>query len=295
MMAVGSGITVSGELVDYPVFTAQAIRYGLAALILIVGTKMAGRRIPRPRGREWLWLGALAATGLALFNVALVKAVDHAEPAAIAVIVSAVPLLLIMADAIRKGRAPSTGTVVGVMLVVVGAVIVQGGGRTNFDGIVWSLVALGGEAAFTLLAVPVLGSLGPFGVSTHTCWIATLQLAAIALILDGTNAVPELKAGEVFAIGYLAVVLTAIAFVLWYTAVEQLGSGTAGLFAGLLPVSAAATGLIPGLTTITPAVLGGSVVVGAGIVLGLAADRPSGSRLDAGSVSSAPSPSLEVK
>ncbi|HDH03659.1 MAG TPA: EamA family transporter, partial [Actinobacteria bacterium] len=132
MMAVGSGITVSGELVDYPVFTAQAIRYGLAALILIVGTKMAGRRIPRPRGREWLWLGALAATGLALFNVALVKAVDHAEPAAIAVIVSAVPLLLIMADAIRKGRAPSTGTVVGVMLVVVGAVIVQGGGRTNF-------------------------------------------------------------------------------------------------------------------------------------------------------------------
>ena len=244
------------------------------------------------------WLSALAATGLALFNVALVKAVDHAEPAAIAVIVSTVPVLLIMADAVRRGRVPSTGTVIGVVLVVVGAVIVQGGGRTSFGGIVWSMVALGGEAAFTLLAVPVLGSLGPFGVSTHTCWIATLQLAAIALVIDGTNALPEFGAGEIFAIGYLAVVLTAVAFVLWYTAVERLGSGTAGLFAGLLPVSAAATGLIPGLTTITPAVLGGSVIVGVGIALGLAADRSPGPQRDADSALSVPaaiddSPELE--
>lgn len=280
MMAVGSGITVSGELVDYPVFTAQAIRYGLAALILIVGTNTTGRRIPRPRGREWIWLSALAATGLASFNVALVKAVEHAEPAAIAVVVSTVPLVLIIADSVRKGSAPATGTVMGVVLVVVGAIIVQGGGRTSFEGVVWSLVALGGEAAFTLLAVPVLGSLGPFGVSTHTCWIATLQLTAIAVVVDGTNALPKLNTGEIFAIGYLAVVLTAIAFVLWYTAVEHLGSGIAGLLAGLLPVSAAATGLIPGLTTITPTVLGGSMVVGAGIALGLAGDRSSEVSLD---------------
>jgi len=269
MAVVGSGVTVSGDLVGYPVFTAQAIRYGCAAVLLAVGLRAAGRTIPMPRGVDWVWLLMLAATGQALYNVAVVQAVSEAEPAAVAVVIGSVPLVLTVAESIRTRTLPTMFTAAGVGLVVTGAALVQGGGRVTMSGVLWSLLALACEAAFTLLAIPILDRLGPFGVSTHTCWIAAVQLTVVALIADGGDAVPALAGQQIFAIAYLAVALTAVAFVLWYTAVQRIGASTAGLFAGLIPVSAAITGLISGLTTITPEVLGGTLIVGIGISIGL--------------------------
>jgi drug/metabolite transporter (DMT)-like permease len=163
--------------------------------------------------------------------------------------------------------------IAGVLLVVAGAAIVQGGGRTTIAGVAWSLLGLGCEASFTLLAVPILARLGPFSVSAHSCWIAAILLAATAVAADGGGALRRPETSQLLAIVYLAVVLTAIAFVLWYGAVDVLGPGSAGLFAGLIPIAAASSGLIPGLTTITVTVLGGSLIVGVGLAIGIAGDR----------------------
>jgi len=272
IFAVGTGVTVSAELVDYPVFATQAVRYAVATAILVSVVLVLRRPFPRPHGRDWLWLTGVAATGLVLFNIAVIRSVEHAEPAAVAVLIGAVPLVLLLAESVRLRRRPSPVLLAGAVLVVLGAALVQGGGRTSIEGLGWAAVALACEAAFTLLAVPVLGRLGAVGVSIHTCWIATLMLAALALGLDGTLALPAMHSGAVLALAYLAIVQTAIAFSLWYGAVGRLGPAVAGLFAGVMPIAAALTGVIPGLTTVTPLVIGGSVLVGLGIALGLSAN-----------------------
>ena len=271
MLAVGTGITVSAELVDYPVFGAQAVRYVAAAVLLLGAVVVLRRPVPRPRGSDWLWLIGVAATGLVLFNIAVIRSVEYAEPAAVAILISAVPLILLIGDAVRSRRRPSPQLVAGVLLVVVGAALVQGGGRTSVEGLAWAFLALLCEAAFTLLAVPVLGRLGAVGVSIHTCWMGALMFGALALGVDGAGALPPLHAGAVVALVYLALVQTAIAFSLWYSAVRILGAAVAGLFVGLMPVGAALSGLVPGLTTVTPAVNGGSILVGFGIAVGLSA------------------------
>lgn len=275
MTTVGSGIAISAALGDYPIFTAQSIRYAFASAILFGGAKLTGKTIPVPKGSDWFWLFLLAASGQALYNVAIVKAVGEAEPAVVAVFVGSVPLLLVLAEAISTKTRPTMTMVLGGSLVVGGAVMVQGAGQATTTGIIWSLVALACEAAFTLTAVPVLRRVGPVAVSAHACWLAAVQLAIIAALADGADAIRDPSSGEVFAITYLAIVLTAIAFVLWYTAVERIGPATAGLFAGLVPIAAAVTGIISGLTTITIEVLGGVGLVGAGIAIGLMTGRPS--------------------
>ena len=275
MIAVGAGVTVSAELVGYPVFGAQAVRYAVAAAILVGAVVVLKRPFPVPHGRDWLWLIAVAATGLVLFNIAVIRSVEYAEPAAVAILIGAVPLVLLLADSIRLRQRPSAALVVGAVLVVIGAALVQGGGRTTIEGLAWAAVALACEAAFTLLAVPVLGKLGAVGVSIHTCWIAALMLGALALGVDGAAALPPMHAGAILALAYLAIVQTAIAFSLWYSAVGILGPAVAGLFAGLMPIAAALTGVIPGLTTVTPMVIGGSIIVGIGIALGLSAQTRS--------------------
>jgi drug/metabolite transporter (DMT)-like permease len=271
MFAVGAGVTVSAELVDYPVFGAQAVRYAVAAAILVGAVLALRRPPPLPHGKDWLWLLGVAVTGLVLFNVAVIRAVEHAEPAAVAILIGAVPLVLLLAESIRLRQRPSPMLLAGAVLVVIGAALVQGGGRTTLEGLAWATLALACEAAFTLLAVPVLARLGALGVSIHTSWIAALMLGVLALAVDGAGALPPMPSGALVALAYLAIIQTAVAFSLWYSAVGILGAAVAGLFAGVMPIAAAITGVVPGLTTMTPLVIGGSILVGVGIAVGLAA------------------------
>ena len=78
----------------------------------------------------------------------------------------------------------------------------------------------------------------------------------------------RLRLDDALAGVYLAVAVTAVAFVLWYTCVQRLGSARAGLLTGIAPVSAAAVGVAVGGPMPGLAVWLGIAVVAAGLVLG---------------------------
>jgi hypothetical protein len=79
------------------------------------------------------------------------------------------------------------------------------------------VVAFGCEAAFALLAIPVLGRHGPWGVSVHATWLAAVIFAAIGLVRKGPAAASRLGHQDWLAIVYLGVAVTAAAFVMWYS------------------------------------------------------------------------------
>lgn len=270
MSLVGGSVGVSRELTSAPLFTAQAIRYAAASLVLFVLAKVARVPITRPRGREWLWLTGIAALGLALFNVAIVRGVAHAEPAVIAVAVACVPVVLGLIGPLLEGKAPSRRVLIAAVMVTAGSALVEGTGRADPIGIGWAAVALVCEASFTLLAVPVLGRHGAWGVSVHSVWIGTLMLAVLGLTTEGTAAAGRLTAAEWAALAYLAIMVTAVAFILWYSTVAALGAGAVGLLTGVAPVSAALTGIATGGRVPGPPVWLGVLVVVSGLAAGLA-------------------------
>lgn len=162
----------------------QAVRYTLAAVVLMVVLQATGRAVPRPRGREWAWVSGVALSGLVLFNVGVVRGVAHAEPAVIGVAIAAVPVLLALVGPLL-GRTPSSpSVVVAAMVVTLGA------------GLGYALLTLVSEAGFTLLAVPVLRRLGPHGVSLHAVWMAAAALWALSLATDGPGAALTLRAAS---------------------------------------------------------------------------------------------------
>ena len=269
MVCVGGSVAVSGVLTRAPVFTAEGVRYAVACLILLVLVRLAGRPLARPRGTEWLWLSGVAATGLVLFNVALVAGSRHAEPAVLGVAVACVPSLLALIGPLAEGSRPRAAGVAAALVVTCGAALVQGLGRTDGLGVAWAAAVFGCEAAFTLLAIPVLGRLGPWGVSVHTTWIAAVIFAAIGLAHEGPAAAARLGTRDWLAVGYLAVAVTAAAFVMWYSSVRRLGASRAGLLTGMAPVAAAVTGVLLGGPAPRPLVWAGLAVVAAGLTLGL--------------------------
>jgi drug/metabolite transporter (DMT)-like permease len=269
MALVGSQVAVSGVLADAPLFAVQALRYTLAALALLAVLRFTGRAVPVPRGREWAWLAGVALSGLVLFNVAVVRGVAHAEPAVIGVAVAAVPVLLALVGPLLGRTRPTPSVVVAAVVVTLGAVLVTGGGRTDAVGLGYALLTLVCEAGFTLLAVPVLRRLGPHGVSLHAVWIAAVALWALSLATEGPGAIQALRAEHVPATLHLALGVTVVAFLLWYTAVGRIGPGRAGLFTGVVPVASAVGGVLLGGPVPGPVVWLGVAVVVVGVVLGM--------------------------
>lgn len=273
MVFVGGSVAVSRMLVDAPLLTAQAVRYVVACLLLLILARALSRRVVWPRGSEWLWLIGVAATGLVLFNVALVNGSRHAEPAVLGVAVACVPLILAVVGPLLERSRPSAVVLFAALVVTCGAGLVQGGGRSDSIGLIWAVVVLCCEAGFTLLAVPVLGRHGPWGVSVHATWLAAIVFAGLGLVLEGPLAVVQLRLTDVLAVAYLAVAVTAMAFVLWYFSVGRLGASRAGLLTGVAPVAAAAVGVALGAAVPRPLVWVGIVLVVAGLALGLRHSR----------------------
>lgn len=266
MAIVGGSVAVSRALVHAPLFAAQGVRYTIAAAILFA---IGRRRVHRPRGREWVWLAAVALSGLVVFNIAVVRGVQHASPAAIGVAVALVPIALAVVGALLEGRRPRQRVLAAAIVVTVGSCLVEGFGNASAGGVLWAAVVLCCEAGFTLLAVPVLPRHGPWGVSLHATWMGALVYVVLAVSTEGPGAIGSLSAAQWGAVLFLAVMVTAVAFVLWYAAVSSLGPDRAGLLTGVVPASAALLGVATGAAW--PAALAwvGIAVVGGGLTVGL--------------------------
>jgi drug/metabolite transporter (DMT)-like permease len=251
---VGASFPVSEALVDYPYAAGQMIRYAAGALIL---TALLKGRLGKPTLKELGLLALVAAIGMAAFNLAVLGAVDHIGATNTGVIIGASPVLLALAGRTRR-------ILIAAGIVVAGAALVNGAdSRIGALGLAIAIVGLGCEVGFTLLAAPLLPRLGPMRVAAWAAILATLELAVLT-----RGSVPAPSTEETAAIAYLAVITTALAFVLWFGAVQQLGAARAGLLVGFMPIAAVTIDAALNGRTPSTADLAGTALVAAGIVFG---------------------------
>ncbi|XVQ84893.1 DMT family transporter [Microbispora siamensis] len=274
MFLVGTLAAVSGVIADYPVYGGQALRYALAAVILLAVARGRGLGWVRLRPRQWALLAALSLTGLVLFNVCVVEATRAAGPALPGIVLGTVPLALALVGPIFTGARPSPRVVAAGLVVVAGASLATGAGSGNLTGLLWSLGALVCELCFSLLALPLLPLIGPLRLSAWTSALAVPFLLVVGVALDGRHVLRVPTGAEVAGLAYLALVVTTVAFFLWYRSLPHLGADRAGLFAGMIPVGALATAALLGIAVPSVADLAGAALVISGIALGLRSPSP---------------------
>ncbi|GLZ04974.1 membrane protein [Actinomadura sp. NBRC 104412] len=284
MFAVGTLTAISAMISGYPVFGGQALRYAAAAAILFAVIALIDRRPgaapapPRPSLQDLALLAALAATGLAAFNVCIVAATKDTGPATIGTVIATVPVALALVGPLLERRRPAPPVVLAACVVTAGAALANGLGSGTVRGLLLALGALGGEVCFSLLAVPLLPKLGPLRVSAWSAALAAPMLLVVGLVADGRAVLRVPTGAELAGLAYLSVVVTTGAFLLWYDALGRLGADRAGLFAGIVPISAVITTVALGLGDPAPADLAGAALVAAGVVVGLRPRSPRPSR-----------------
>ncbi|GAB2925230.1 DMT family transporter [Micromonospora polyrhachis] len=278
MAIVGSSVSISQLILDYPPLTGQALRYALATAVLLAIARcfprLGGGEVGtggRLTGREWGILLALAATGMAAFNACILIALPHADPAVVGTFIGAAPLGLALLGPLLRGGRPTVRLVAAAGIVVAGTALVHGSGRSDVIGLLASLGAFGGEVAFSLLAAMVLPRLGAVRVAAYSCALA-VPLLLVTAVATGEPARWRLPTQvEAITLGYLAALMTVVAFLAWFTGLRRLGVERAGILVGLMPLATLITaaiqaGQLPDLGQSL-----GVLVVAAGLAVGLTA------------------------
>ncbi|MFF4610404.1 EamA family transporter [Streptomyces albidoflavus] len=270
MTLAGSSVAVLGTLRDHPVFAGQALRFGLAAVLLHLLVRRFGPPGPAPRltPAQWLRVLVLAGLGMVGFNVAATAAGHHTDPAFVGVVVGTAPLVVGVLTPLLARARPSGRVVVAGLLVAAGVAAAQGlGVPAGGPGLALAVVALAAEVVFALVAAP----LGALRVSAYAC-TAAVPLCLAGVVATGAYVLPT--PGELAGVVWLGAVATAVAYVLWFTALDLIGAERAVLFSGLVPLSAVATTAVLGTGAPGAGHLVGAVAVVAGLVVGTVERRP---------------------
>jgi len=281
MLVLGSSVSISRLILDYPTLTGQTLRYAVAAALLALLVRyvprLSGSRRPLARqrltGRDRALLAALAATGLVAFNICVLAALRHADAATVGTIVGAAPLALALLGPLLRGTRPTGRLVLAAGIVVAGTATVHGTGTADAVGLAACAGALAGEVAFSLIAAALLDRLGAVRLSAYSCGLAVPMFALAALVAGEASRWRLPTAAETAALGYLAVMLTVVAFLAWFTGLRRLGVERAGMFIGVLPI---ATLVSAALLDREPPSAGqslGVLIVAAGLAIGLTSRR----------------------
>ena len=276
VLLVGGSVAASSLLADFPVLGGQSVRYLLAGLLLVAWARIRHQPLARPSLREWAWLIGLAVVGLAGLSVVMIEATRVVDPASVGVIIGAAPLVIVLVSALADRNQPTRRVLIAAAVVTGGSAAAQLDGVTGSSwsgaGLLLSIGALAGVAATSLLAAPVLPRLGALAVTIYACAVAgvVLLIGAGAMSWAGGDPIFHRPSGtELGALVYLAVAVTAIVFIAWYSAMERLGVERTGLFNGLIPITSLVAVALVGTGTVTPLRILGAVAVLIGILLGL--------------------------
>jgi drug/metabolite transporter (DMT)-like permease len=216
-------------------------RTGIAALLLVPVAAARGELWPALR--RWRPLLVFAAVEIALPWVLLSSAETHVSSSLAGLLIAAVPLVataiaVTTGERERLGLASTIGLLVG--LVGVGAIVGLDVGGTSAVALVeLGLVAVG-YAVGPILLARYLNGLPALGVIALSLGVSALVYAPIAAFRMPS----ELPAGRVLgSVVALAVVCTAIAFLLFFALIAEIGPVRATVITYVNPAVAALLGV----------------------------------------------------
>ena len=212
------------------------------------------------RGLSLRWLAAFALVEITIPFPLIAFGEEHLSSSLTAILIAAVPLMVaFLALRFDHSERPSRTRLVGMIVGIAGVTALVGidvvGSTAELIGAAAILVATMGYAAGPMIVKNRFASADPIGPIAGALGIATLFLLPLALAGLPTEAPSDDALASLLVLGF---VCTAIAFLVFFRLITEVGPGRATVITYVNPVVALALGV---------AILGESVTAGA--VVGL--------------------------
>ena len=247
------------------------IRVLLAGLILLAVLVATRQEVGwRRHWKDFLFVGAI---GMALPFVLIAQALTAIDASTAAILNALAPLFAAMVAAVWIRDPLTPAKVGGIALCLAGTVVLVGWTPTPMTGAELLAASLSVIATaiygFTIVYTKVkLKTATPLGTATGTLLMAALALAPFAVTGRDLTAVPAIAWASVLA---LAVVSTAVAFILYYRLIADVGPVKAVTVTLLVPIFGMLWGVLFLGEPLTPGRIVGCAIILAGcsLILGL--------------------------
>ncbi|MEY7849440.1 DMT family transporter [Natrarchaeobius sp. A-rgal3] len=242
-------VAISAGLRHFPPVLFAALRYDVAGVIMLVYAVYAVDRW-RPRGRdEWAVVTVGAVLLIAAYHAFLFVGQQNTTAAAAAILVSLSPVLTTgFARALMPSDALSAVGVVGVLLGLVGVVVIAQPDPSNLfsEDVIAKLLIFCAAASFALGGVLTRRFDSDLPIETMEAWSmiggALLMHVVSLAIREPIDPSAWTHPEALGALAYLAIVASAIGFLLYFDLLERLGAVEINMVSYVAPVFAAVVG-----------------------------------------------------
>lgn len=262
------GVAVTG----LPAFTIVTTRVILAALVLLLVLRFVGLSMPRDR-RVWSALITMGVLNNVIPFCLIVWGQMHIASGLAAILNATTPVFtVIVAHLATRDERIRPHKLVGVLLGFLGvAYLVGKGALEGFGGNLWAELAVI-AAAFSYALAGVFGrrfsrlGVRPLQTATGQLMSAALLMTPVMLLVDRPWLLPAPGVPVVLAVVALAVVSTALAYILYFKLLESAGATNLLLVTFLIPVSAILLGVWFLDESLAARHLVGMALIGAGLL-----------------------------
>ncbi len=249
---------------DLPSFTIVLGRVGLAVPLLWLLVRARGQRLDVPWG-GFLVMGILNnVIPFSLFAWAEIRI-----PSGTAAILNATtPMFGALVLRLFAGERLTPLRVIGIVLGFIGVAVLVGPAAFTFQGDLLAELACLGAAlsyGFTSLWARRLRKVDPLHAATAQCLCSTLVLLPLVAVIDRPWTLPMPGAATWGALLGIALISTALAYVIFFRIVAVAGAANVMLVTFLVPVSALALGAVVLAEPITWNALAGMALIAAGL------------------------------
>jgi drug/metabolite transporter (DMT)-like permease len=248
MTLVGTNVGIGKSIVAYvPVFVLALLRFVVAIAVLLPLVRPV--KMTSVKRGEWLNLFLQAFFGTFLFTLLMLNGVQRTSAMAAGVITSTIPAVVALFSWCFLGEKPSGRAWVAIALAMTGVVIINmthGGASEegSLAGNVMVLGAVGCESIYVILSRRLAQTLAPIDICAYTHLFGLMLMLPLGigrlLSLDYAS-VP----GNIWALViWYGLAASVFAFWLWMKGIRHVPGSLAGVFTAVLPIAAAAYGML---------------------------------------------------
>lgn len=245
MIIVGSDI-VAGKLISagFPVFLASTLRFALASALLLPLVLGIEKRWPRVAKRDLCLILLLSLFGNFLYSIFLLYGLRLTSASEGGMISGTAPIVTAALSYVFLRERPGRKTISGLLLAILGMIVISVG-KTASSGGTHSLLgdmliggSVIGEALWTILGKTVSRNVSPLALTALTTFSGFLFFLPCGIVQAISFPLQSLPVSNWLIIVYYGSVGTVGAYLLWYQGIPKVPASTAGMFVGIMPVSA---------------------------------------------------------